>query len=83
MSDEVDDWNTIIDTDDDKGINLKVSYSEALHRFKVNVSYKDESLSDEFNANYEPRFGMDVSDNKRVTKIAEDMAQKTERKFGL
>ena len=80
------DWQDIHKTQDDKGIRLKIEYSKAAHTYSVSVSYgedSDNSLSERFNATYEPVFGMDVSDQEEAYEIAERLAVQLERKLNL
>ena len=87
MTDETpsakEDWVEMWQATDPKGIAAKTSYSPAVHQFKVEVSHGQESLTETFNANYEPVFGMDISDNGQSMEIAERLAVQIEQKLGL
>lgn len=68
---------------DSKGIVCEISYSGSRHKFRVDVSYEQEKLSEEFAATHVPVYGIDVSDCAQIDEIAEKLAVELEQKLGL
>jgi hypothetical protein len=87
MTDETpsakEDWVEMWQATDAKGIGAETAYSPSAHLFRVKVSHGQESLTETFNANYEPIFGMDVSDHGQSLETADRLATQLEQKLGL
>ena len=83
MSKNKEGWRSLVDTKDEKGISLLVSYSQEMKTFKVDVGFGSKTLTEEFNARHEPLFGMDVADRAEAMDIAEELAKKIETEFKL
>ncbi|PJB69153.1 MAG: hypothetical protein CO093_11135 [Alphaproteobacteria bacterium CG_4_9_14_3_um_filter_47_13] len=83
MTDLHDDWNKLLEEKDAKNVLLQIFYSASQHKFKVNVSYNRETLSEQFNALYRPTFGMDIEDYTQAMEIADILAAKIDKKFNL
>lgn len=83
MANAKDDWEKLHSTKDDKDICLDISYSQSRGKFRVDVHHGAEKLSEEFNASYAPRFGMDVADTAQAYEIAEKLAEQLEKKLNL
>ena len=66
------------DDTDKVGIRAKCEYLSDKHKFKVTVSREGKAYHELFSAQYEPRFGMDVSDMNESMVIAERLAKKIE-----
>lgn len=66
------------DDTDKTGIRAKCEYLSDKHKFKVTVSRDGKSYHELFSAQYEPRFGMDVSDMNESMATAERLAKKIE-----
>ena len=68
----------LLDTKDDKGYRLTVSYQSG--KFVVNVSAPEggATMSKELVANYEPRWGIDVLDQEGIYRAADRMARQLE-----
>ena len=71
-------------TDTDvKGITAACEYLSGKGKFKVTVSYKETKFFHLFKANFEPHFGMDVTDMDESQKSAEMLAKKLEKDFNI
>jgi hypothetical protein len=80
------DWQQIEHIQDEKGFKLSIEHSSLERQFRVVVSheqYPEKSLSEQFNATYEPIFGIDIADQQVAYEIAEELAQKLESKLQL
>lgn len=75
--------STMFKTSDNLGINCKVDYDSEASLYIVIVSYKDTILTKSVKAMYEPRFGIDISDNANIMEIADNFAIEIEQKYGL
>lgn len=71
---------SIIMWEAEDNLHLKAccEYLPSKHKFKVTVSYGSKKYFELFRANYEPRFGMDITDHNESIKISEELAKKIE-----
>jgi len=56
------------------GMALQIFYHAESHTFTVSVADGDKVKTESFHANYEPTFGMDVSDMDIAYTLAEQLA---------
>lgn len=70
-----------INTQDNKGINLKVTYNGTCYLvevFKDHLRYKQE-----VNCSFTPTFGMDILDQNECLNVAEQLAVQIEKELGI
>jgi hypothetical protein len=70
-----------VETQDDKGINLKISYNGK--NYLVEVFKDKEILSQEVMCSFTPTFGMDILDQNQCLIVAEKLALQLEKKLGI
>jgi hypothetical protein len=70
-----------INTTDDKGITLKVTYDGRNYLVEV---FKDNSYyQQKVNCSFTPTFGMDLLDQNECLQVAEQLALKVEQDLGI
>lgn len=70
-----------INTQDDKGISLQITYDGVKYKVKVwfGKTVKEQSVP----CSFEPRFGMDILDRNECLKVAETLALEIEQELKI
>ena len=69
----------LLDTKDNKGYHLQVSYHKGSFEVKVTAPDDKRKLEKKLEANYEPRWGIDVLDQEAIYRAATKLAKKLEK----